>query len=56
MAPAGGVVSPEPLQLAEITGKGWQERAHLPLRRHAAPAPHRRGDMDAAAGAGEPVE
>jgi PAS domain S-box-containing protein len=54
--PARGVVSPEPLLLAETTGSGWQQRAHLPLRRHAAPAPHRGGDTDAAAGAGEPVE
>jgi len=30
--------------------------AHLPLRRHAAPAPNRGGDTDAAAEAGEPVE
>jgi K+-sensing histidine kinase KdpD len=54
--PAGGVVSPEPLLLADTTGSGWQQRAHLPLRRHAAPAPNRGGDTDAAAGAGEPVE
>jgi PAS domain S-box-containing protein len=54
--PAGGVVSPEPLLLAETTGSGWQQRAHLPLRQHAAPAPNRGGDTDAAAGAGEPVE
>jgi PAS domain S-box-containing protein len=54
--PAGGVVSPEPLLLAETTGSGWQQRAHLPLRRHATPAPNRGGDTDAAAGAGEPVE
>jgi PAS domain S-box-containing protein len=55
--PAGGVVSPEPLLLlAETGGSGWQPRAHLPLRQHAAPAPNRGGDTDAAAGAGEPVE
>jgi PAS domain S-box-containing protein len=54
--PAGGVVSPEPLLLAETTGSGWQQHAHLPLRRHATPAPNRGGDTDAAAGAGEPVE
>jgi PAS domain S-box-containing protein len=54
--PAGGVVSPEPLLLAETRGSGWQQRAHLPLRRHATPAPNRGGDTDAAAGAGEPVE
>jgi PAS domain S-box-containing protein len=54
--PAGGVVSPEPLLLAETTGSGWQQRAHLPLRQHATPAPDRGGDTDAAAGAGEPVE
>ncbi len=54
--PAGGVVSPDPLLLAEITGSGWQQRAYLPLRRQAAPAPNRGGDTDAAAEAGEPVE
>jgi len=54
--PAGGVVSPDPLLLAETTASGWQQRAYLPLRRHAAPAPHRGGDTDAAAEAGEPVE
>jgi PAS domain S-box-containing protein len=54
--PAGGVVSPDPLLLAEITGSGWQQRAYLPLGRHAAPAPHRGGDTDPAAEAGEPVE
>jgi PAS domain S-box-containing protein len=54
--PAGGEVSPEPLLLAETTGSGWQPRTHLPLRRHAAPAPNRGGDTDPAAGAGEPVE
>jgi len=54
--PAGGVVSPDPLLLAEITGSGWQQRPYLPLRRHAAPAPHRGGDTDAAAEAGEPAE
>jgi PAS domain S-box-containing protein len=54
--PAGGVVSLDPLLLAEITGSGWQQRPYLPLRRHAAPEPHRGGDTDAAAEAGEPVE
>jgi len=54
--PAGGMVSPDPLLLAEITGSGWQQRPYLPLRRHAAPAPHRGGDTDAAAEAGEPAE
>ena len=54
--PAGVVVSPEPLLLANATGSGWQPNAHLPLRRHAAPAPNRGGDTDAAAEAGEPVE
>jgi PAS domain S-box-containing protein len=54
--PAGGVHSPEPLLLAGTTGSGWQPRAHLPLRQHAAPAPNRGGDTDAAAGAGEPVD
>jgi hypothetical protein len=54
--PAGVRVSPEPLLLATTTESGWQPRAHLPLRRHAAPAPNRGGDTDAAAEAGEPVE
>ncbi len=54
--PAGGVVSPDPLLPAEITGSGRQQRVYLPLRRHAAAAPHRGGDADAAAEAGEPVE
>ena len=54
--PAGVKVSPERLLLANVTKSGWQPRAHLPLRRHAAPAPNRGGDTDAAAGAGEPVE
>jgi PAS domain S-box-containing protein len=54
--PAGVMVSPEPLLLANTTESGWQPRAHLPLRRHTAPAPNRGGDTDAAAGAGEPVE
>ena len=54
--PAGVMVSPEALLLANSTKSGWQPRAHLPLRRHAAPAPNRGGDTDAAAGAGEPVE
>ena len=56
LVPAGVMVSPEPLLLAETTVSGWQPRAHLPLRRHAAPAPNRGGDTDAAAEAGEPVE
>ena len=54
--PAGVTVSPEPLLLAKTTEPGWQPRAHLPLRRHAAPAPNRGRDTDAAAEAGEPVE
>ena len=54
--PAGVMVSPETLLLANATKSGWQPRAHLPLRRHAAPAPDRGGDTDAAAEAGEPVE
>jgi PAS domain S-box-containing protein len=54
--PAGVMVSPEALLLANATKSGWQPRAHLPLRRHAAPAPNHGGDTDAAAGAGEPVE
>ena len=54
--PAGVMVSPEQLLLANATKSGWQPRAHLPLRRHAAPAPNRGGDTDAAAEAGEPVE
>jgi PAS domain S-box-containing protein len=54
--PAGVMASPEALLLANSTKSGWQPRAHLPLRRHAAPAPNRGGDTDAAAEAGEPVE
>jgi len=54
--PAGVTVSPEPLLLARTTESGWQPRAHLPLRRHAAPGPNGGGDTDAAAEAGEPVE
>jgi PAS domain S-box-containing protein len=54
--PAGVMVSPEALLLANATKSGWQPRAHLPLRRHTAPAPNRGRDTDAAAGAGEPVE
>jgi PAS domain S-box-containing protein len=54
--PAGVMVSPEPLLVAKTTESGWQPRARLPLRRHAAPAPNRGGDTDAAAEAGEPVE
>jgi PAS domain S-box-containing protein len=56
LVPAGVMVSPEPLLLAEHTSSGWQPRAHLPLRRHTAPAPNRGGNADAATGAGEPVE
>ena len=56
LVPAGVMVSPEPLLLAETPVSGWQPRAHLPLRRHAAPAPNRGGDTDTAAEAGEPVE
>jgi hypothetical protein len=54
--PAGVMVSPEQLLLANTTKSGWQPRAHLPLRRHAAPGPNRGGDTDAAAEAGEPFE
>jgi PAS domain S-box-containing protein len=54
--PAGVMASPEALLLANNTKSGWQPRAHLPLRRHPAPAPDRGGDTDAAAEAGEPVE
>jgi PAS domain S-box-containing protein len=54
--PAGGAVSPDPLPPADITASGWQQRAYLPLRRHATPAPHRGEDTGAAARAGEPVE
>ncbi|MET0476859.1 MAG: hypothetical protein ABW222_02775, partial [Actinomycetota bacterium] len=54
--PAGVMVSSEALLLANATKSGWQPRAHLPLRRHAAPAPNRGGDTDAAAEAGEPVD
>jgi PAS domain S-box-containing protein len=53
---AGVRASPEPLLLAQTTRSGWQPRAHLPLRRHAAPAPNRGGDADAAAESGEPIE
>jgi PAS domain S-box-containing protein len=52
--PAGVMASPEALLLANNTKSGWQPRAHLPLRRHPAPAPNRGGDTDAAAEAGEP--
>jgi hypothetical protein len=55
MAPAGVMVSPERLLLANATKSGWQPRAHLPLRRHA-PAPNRSGDTDAAPEAGDPFE
>jgi PAS domain S-box-containing protein len=54
--PAGVMASPESLLLAQTTKSGWQPRAHLPLRRHAGPAPNRGGDTDAAAEAGEPFE
>jgi hypothetical protein len=54
--PAGVTVSPEPLLLANTTRSSWQPRAHLPLRRHAAPAPNRGGDTDAATEEGEPFE
>jgi PAS domain S-box-containing protein len=54
--PAGVMVSPESLLLANTTKSGWQPRAHLPLHRQAAPAPNRGGDTDAAAEAGDPVE
>jgi PAS domain S-box-containing protein len=56
LVPAGVTVSPEPLRLAQPTESGWQPRAHLPLRRHGAPAPNRGGGTDAAAEAGEPIE
>jgi PAS domain S-box-containing protein len=45
---AGGAVSLDPLLPAESTASGWQQRAYLPLRRHAAPAPNRGGDTGAA--------
>jgi PAS domain S-box-containing protein len=54
--PAGVMASPEPLPPTKTTASGWQPHAHLPLRRHAPPAPNRGGDTDAAAEAGEPVE
>ncbi|HSO55484.1 MAG TPA: ATP-binding protein, partial [Actinomycetes bacterium] len=54
--PAGVMGSPEALLLANATKSGWQPRARLPLRRHAAPAPNRGGDTGAAAEAGEPAE
>jgi PAS domain S-box-containing protein len=54
--PAGVMVSPEPLLPAKTTESGWQPRARLPLRGHAASAPNRGGDTDAAAEAGDPVE
>ncbi len=53
---AGGAVSPDPLLPAETTASGWQQRAYLPLRRHATPAPNRGEGTNAAAKAGEPVE
>jgi PAS domain S-box-containing protein len=54
--PAGVMVSPEPLRLADTTVPGWQPHARLPLRRQAAPGPDRGGDTDAAAEAGEPFD
>jgi hypothetical protein len=54
--PAGAMAWPEPVLLANTTKSGWQPRAHLPLRRHAAPAPNGGGDPNAAAEAGEPSE
>jgi PAS domain S-box-containing protein len=53
---AGGAVSPDPLLPAEISASGWQQRAYLPLRRHATPAPNRGEGTGTAAKAGEPVE
>jgi PAS domain S-box-containing protein len=44
---AGGAVSPDPLLPAEISASGWQQRAYLPLRRHATPAPNRGEDTGA---------
>jgi PAS domain S-box-containing protein len=44
---AGGAVSPDPLLPAEISASGWQQRAYLPLRRHATPAPSRGEDTGA---------
>jgi PAS domain S-box-containing protein len=41
---AGGAVSPDPLLPAETSASGWQQRAYLPLRRHATPAPNRGED------------
>jgi PAS domain S-box-containing protein len=40
----GGAVSPDPLLPAETSASGWQQRAYLPLRRHATPAPNRGED------------
>jgi PAS domain S-box-containing protein len=54
--PAGVMASPKPAVLANATESGWQPRAHLPLRRQAAPAPNRGRATDAPAEAGEPVE
>gem|GEM_PF-1291188 len=54
--PAGVMASSEALLLANTTKSGWQPRAHLPLRRHAAPGPSRGGEPDATAGAGEPAD
>jgi PAS domain S-box-containing protein len=54
--PAGVTASPEPLLLTNTTESRWQPRAHLPLQRHAAPAPTGGGDADPAAEAGGPFE
>ena len=56
LVPAGVTASPERLLLANTTKSGWQPRAHLPLRQHAAPPPDHGRDGDAAAGAGEPFD
>jgi PAS domain S-box-containing protein len=54
--PVGVVASPEQLLLAQATMSGWQPRAHLPLRRHPAPAPDPGRDTEAPAEAAEPFE
>jgi PAS domain S-box-containing protein len=53
--PAGVMVSPERLLLANTTKSGWQPRTHLPLRQ-AGPPPDHGGDPDAAAEAGDSFE
>jgi hypothetical protein len=59
---AGGAVSPDPLlPIFEAARSDWFDegevhRDHLPLRRHATPAPTHAEDTGAAAKAGEPVE